>query len=253
MEKEEEKGLSVNIGQYDGKNPIEVIYRKGMAVKKPEPLETKKPEDISQHGVIETPLKWLQKRVDTIDQKSANIVVDREKMEITLTINERDSYLKSIFTGTVALSEIFEKLKINDAEDAWTPVKLGQFLRLNRCIFEDQEQCMILVSKLKNFMAKAKSEIQKMRDPSGSFAEVYRNEVESNLPKSFVICIPIFKGTEKQNIEIEFDHYLKDNEVYLQLVSPGANEIVEQYRDTVIDNVLERIAKIAPDIVIIEL
>ena len=255
MEKEEkeEKGLSVNIGQYDGKNPLEIIYRQGSAVPMPKPLETKEPEDISQNGVIDTPLKWLEKRIDTIDQKEANIVVDREKMEITLTINERSSYLKSTFTGSVAVSDIFEKLKINDADAAWAPSRLGQFLRLNRVIFVDKESCMTLVSKLKNFTAKAKSEIQKMRDPSGSVAEVYRNEVESNLPKSFVICIPVFKGTQKQNIEVEFDHYLKDNEVYLQLVSPGANEIVEQYRDRIINEVIDKIGKIAPDIVIIEL
>ena len=245
-------GLVINIANYDGKEPIEVVQRIGEAAQAVDPLPIKQPESISQRGVIDTPAKWLEKRVDTIDQKEANIIVDREAMTIQLTINEKDYYNKNTFIGTVALSDTFSQMKINDPSEAWVPSSLGQFLRLNRGIFEDPEKCMILVSKLKNFTAKAKAEIQKMKDPSGSIAEVYKSEVESNLPKSFVINIAVFKGTPKQRIEVEFDHYLKDSDVYLQLVSPGANEIVEQYRDKCIDDVLNKIRSIAPDIAIME-
>lgn len=111
---------------------------------------------------------------------------------------------------------------------------------------------MKLVSTLKNFTANAKAEIQKQRDPSGSVADVYRCQVESNLPKSFTVNIPIFKGTAKMAIEVEFDHYLSNGDVILQLVSPGANEVAEQYRDKCLDDVLNKIREIAPDIAILE-
>lgn len=248
----DKNGLVINIANYDGEKPIEIVQRTGEAAQAVDPLPIKEPMSISQKGVIDTPANWLEKRVGTIDQKEANIVVDRESMTINLTINEKDYYNKNTFTGTVALSDTFSQMKINDPSDAWIPARLGQFLRLNRGIFADPETCMILVSKLKNFTAKAKAEIQKMRDPSGSIAEIYKSEVESNLPKSFVVNIAVFKGTPKQSIEVEFDHYLKDNDVYLQLVSPGANEIVEQYRDKCIDEVLDKIRAIAPDIAIME-
>lgn len=173
-------------------------------------------------------------------------------MSITLTINEADSYLKNTITGSVQLAEVFAKFGINDEKKAWEPARLGQFLRINRGVFEEKEKCMVLVSNLKNFTAKAKAEIQKLKDPSGSTADVYKCQVESNLPKSFSVCLSIFKGTAKQRIEVEFDHYLSDGEVYLQLVSPGANELVESFRDTCIDQVLEKIKEIAPDIAILE-
>lgn len=187
-----------------------------------------------------------------VDQKRANVVVNREKMTIQLTVNEDDYYNKNTFTGTVEVSETFEKFGINDGEKGWIPAKLGQFLRLNRGLFEDKEKCMVLVSNLKNFNAKAKAEIEKQRDPSGSVADVYRCQVESNLPKSFTVNMAIFKGTAKQPIEIEFDHYLTNGEVFLQLVSPGANEVMESYRDKCIDEVLDKIKDIAPDIAILE-
>lgn len=243
---------AVNIGTYEGKDPIEIVVRKGEAAPQPEPLETKAPVSIDVEGVISTPLDWLEKRVETIDQLKANIKVDREKMKITLTVDERDAYLKSTIVGTVAFTETYERFGINDSQAGWIPAKLGQFLRLNRGVFEDRQECMMLVSQLKNFTAKAKAEIQKQRDPSGSTADVYRQEVESNLPKSFTVNLAIFKGTAKEAIEVEFDHYLKDGEVFLQLVSPGANELTESYRDQCIDDVLDKIREVAPDIAILE-
>lgn len=43
-----------------------------------------------------------------------------------------------------------------------------------------------------------------------------------------------------------------NGEVFLQLVSPGANEVMESYRDKCIDEVLDKIKDIAPDIAILE-
>lgn len=249
---EKDKIVSVNIENYTGEKPIEVIIRKGEAAKAVETLPTKAPVKTNINGVISTPFDWLEKRIDLVDQKRANVVVNRDEMSITLTVNEDDEYTIGKIHGEVEFSEVFEKFGINDSQKGWVPSKLGQFLRLNRVVFQDKEDCMKLVSILKNFTANAKAEIQKQRDPSGSVADVYRCQVESNLPQSFVVNIPIFKGTEKTAIEIEFDHYLTNGDVMLQLVSPGANEVAENYRDKCLDDVLEKIKKIAPEIAIIE-
>ncbi len=251
MEKEEKLQVHIHEG-VDVSKPIEIILREGTAAKAPEVLATKAPESISVSGIISTPFDWLLKRVDTIDQKKANIRVNREKMSIELIINETDGYNKNTISGTVQLSDVFAKFGINNESKAWEPARLGQFLRLNRGVFEDKEKCMVMVSALKNFTANAKSEIQKQQDPSGSRAEVFRQQVESNLPKSFSVVLSVFKGTPKETIDVEFDHYLSDGDVYLQLVSPGANEMVESYRDTCIDQVLVKIKEIAPDIAILE-
>lgn len=57
---------------------------------------------------------------------------------------------------------------------------------------------------------------------------------------------------EKTTFDVEFDHYLTDGEVFLQLVSPGAKELTDQYCDKTIDAVLDKIRGVAPDIAIIE-
>ena len=248
----QDKQLVVNIGNYTGQKPIEIVFRHGEAAQEQEPLPTKEPIKVKVSGVLSTPLDWLEKRVDTIYQKKANIIVDREDMTITLTINEDDQYSEGVIKGTLEYSELYTKFGINQGDKGWEPAKLGQFLRLNRSVFDDKEKCMVLVSNLKNFTAKAKAEIQKQRDPSGSMADVYRQEVNSNLPKSFTVNLSVFKGTPKNAIEVEFDHYVSNGEVLLQLVSPGANEMAEMYRDNCLDEVLNKVKEIAPDIAIIE-
>ena len=252
MESNTEKCVSVNIAEYKGEKPIEVIVRKGEAAPQAKPLETKAPEKIDISGVIATPLEWLKKRVETIEQNEAHIEVDREALTITLVVNERDYYNKAKIIGKIAFSEQFLAFGIN-SDKGWVPAKLGQFIRLNRGVFDDKEKCATLVSLLKGFQATCNAKIQKQQDPSGSRAEIYQQEVSSNLPKSFTVNIPIFKGTAKQAIEVEFDHYVSDANVMLQLVSPGANELTEIYRDTEIDNVLKGIRETAPDIAILEL
>lgn len=246
---EDKNKINLNIENYTGKEPIVVVLREGAASRV---LDQKAPEKINIAGVLSTPFDWLDKRVDTINQKEAYVLVEREKFSLTLVINESDPYTQGKISGTAELSEIFRKFGINDPNVGWTPAKLGQFIRLNRSAFEDKDECMKLVSALKNFTAKAKSEIEKQRDPSGSRADVYRQSVESNLPKAFTVKIPIFKGPAKIEFDVEFDHYLTDGEVFLQLVSPGAKELTDQFRDEAIDAVIENIREVAPDVAIIE-
>lgn len=248
-----EKTVSVNVENYRGEKPIEVIIRKGEAAKAADPLPTKEPIKTKIEGVISTPKDWLEKRVGTIDQKRANIIVDREGMTITLTVNENDEYLKGTVTGKVEFTEIFKKTKINNPTEGWAPDRLGQFLRLNRGIANvDRNEWAKLVSGLKSFKATVQSNIEKVRDSSGSRSDIFQMVVQSELPKSFQVNIPIFRGQPKSVIEVEFDHYVVDGECVLQLVSPGANDEVEAYRDKCIDEVLGKIREIAPEIAIME-
>ena len=66
---------------YNGK-PIEVVLREGEA---PVALDPKEPERVVISGTIDAPLRWLEKRVELINQKSTNIIVNRDKMGLALT------------------------------------------------------------------------------------------------------------------------------------------------------------------------
>ena len=231
---------------YNG-TPIEVVLREGTA---PEQLEIKEPERVMIDGTIDAPYRWLEKRIDLINQKSSNIIVNRDKMGMILTINETN-YYQDVITGVLQPSKEMVEFGIN-TDKKWEPIKLSQFLKMHRAFFTDKSQNMMLVSTLKNFKAKVNQDIERSKEENGSKVDNYSLVVDSNLPKSFKLNIPLFKGFACEEIEIEIYADVDGRDVSLSLVSAGANEAIEEYKNKVIDEQLDAIRQIAPDIVIIE-
>lgn len=227
--------------------PIEVVLREGKA---PVALDPKEPERVVINGTIDAPLRWLEKRVELINQKATNIIVNRDKMRIALTIDET-SYYQTEINGILQASKEMQEFGIN-VEKKWEPIKLSKFIKMHRAFFTDKSQNMMLVSTLKNFKAKVNQDIERSKEENGSKVDNYSQVVDSNLPKSFKLNIPLFKGFACEEIEVEIYADVDGRDVSLSLVSAGANEAIEEYKNKVIDVQLDAIRQIAPDIVIVE-
>jgi len=228
--------------------PIEVIIREGVATK---PIDPKAPRNIEIDGTIESPLRWLQQRVGLIDQKKAHILVDRSGISITLITDETDEYNIGIISGYLSLSDEVMAFGIN-TDKKWVPQQLGMFLKMNRAFFTDKSKNMSLVSQLKSFKASVNAQVEQSKSENGSYTDNYSQIVESNLPTTFKICIPLFKGFKPEEIEVETYADIDGREVTVSLMSAGANETIQDYKNKVIDQQLEHIKQTAPDIVIIE-
>lgn len=231
---------------YNGK-PIEVVLREGEA---PVVLDPKEPERVVINGTIDAPIRWLEKRVELINQKATNIIVNRDKMRMALTIDET-SYYQTEINGILQASKEMQEFGIN-VEKKWEPIKLSKFIKMHRAFFTDKSQNMMLVSTLKNFKAKVNQDIERSKEENGSKVDNYSQVVDSNLPKSFKLNIPLFKGFACEEIEVEIYADVDGRDVSLSLVSAGANEAIEEYKNKVIDVQLDAIRQIAPDIVIVE-
>lgn len=227
--------------------PIEIIWRDGEAASQ---LEPKAPVPVNITGTIDSPFRWLEKRVALIEQTQANITVNRDEMKISLVDKETDYYNNGI-TGVLQPSKEMIEFGIN-TEKKWEPIKLSQFLKMHRAFFTDKSQNMMLVSTLKNFKAKVNQDIERSKEENGSKVDNYSQVVDSNLPKSFKLNIPLFKGFACEEIEVEIYADVDGRDVSLSLVSAGAIEAMEEYKNKVINEQLDAIRKVAPDIVIIE-
>ena len=227
--------------------PIEVVLREGKA---PVALDPKEPERVVINGTIDAPIRWLEKRVELINQKATNIIVNRDKMRLALTIDET-SYYQTEINGILQASKEMQEFGIN-VEKKWEPIKLSKFIKMHRAFFTDKSQNMMLVSTLKNFKAKVNQDIERSKEENGSKVDNYSQVVDSNLPKSFKLNIPLFKGFACEEIEVEIYADVDGRDVSLSLVSAGANEAIEEYKNKVIDVQLDAIRQIAPDIVIVE-
>ena len=171
-------------------------------------------------------------------------------MGLALTIDETNYYQTKI-GGILQPSKEMLEFGIN-TDKKWEPIKLSQFFKMHRAFFKDKSENMMLVSTLKNFKAKVNQDIERSKEENGNKTDNYSQVVDSNLPKSFKLNIPLFKGFACEEIEVEIYADVDGREVSLSLVSAGANEAIEEYKNTVIDEQIETIKAIAPDIVIIE-
>jgi len=247
------------INSQDGK-PVEIILREGKA---PEMLPNLPPVKHSITGTIGAPHEFLLRRIpvlinrlkDVIPQINTDlchILVNRKDISIRLVINENDPHTTGCITGVLEEHPKFKEFGINQGKN-WEPNELGQFLKMNRFFFADSAENMKLVTTLKNFEATVNAKIEKQKADNGEFKDNYSGAVLSNLPGSFKVKIPIFKGLEPETIEIEFFASVNGRTASLQLVSPGANHLLESIRDKVIDEQISQIRLIAPQIVIIEI
>ncbi len=242
--------FKLNIDTVNEREPI-ISIREGRL---PELLPDLEPKKIDIQGTIDAPKKFIQKRIkdkETWRQLSSHVLVDREKVSIKLIMNETDARWTGSVKGTLELHPKFKEFKINSGE-GWEPNELGQFLKMNRAFFADKQVNMELVTKLKNFDATVNSKIEQQKEDKGSFKDNYSAVVQSNLPDAFQAQIPIFKGLPAEDLEVEFYATVSGREVTIQLISPGANQVLEEVRDQVIDQEIEVIEQLCPDLVIIE-
>lgn len=218
-------------------------------------LPVQAPINVNLSGVIGAPFEFLHKRLvvseDQIDIARSLVIVDREALTITLVTNENDVYKKGLVVGSAKIHPKFAEFGINTGR-SWEPNELGQFFKMNRAYFPDKSENMQLVTVLRNFVAKINAQIDKQKDESGSFADNYSGVVTSNLPGAFKLKIQLFKGFPAEVFEVEFYASINGRSVFLQLYSPGANESIEEIRNSIIDEEIKKFREFQPNLAIIE-
>lgn len=228
----------------------EIVVRQGVA---PKVLDEVEPLPYKAHGTIGCIAEYLGKRINTgqFKQQDCTIYVNREAEAISLVFNERDQRNLGEVIGRIERTKDFESLRLNSGE-GWSPEKLARLFKLHRNWFKSREENMAIVTTLLNYKADIKQKVERAMQENGSRAYNFAQEVNSNLPPKVTVSLTIFKGSYKQDIEIETLAFVDGESIVFELLSPGANEIIETYRDMLIDEQLIEIKKIAPDIAIIE-
>lgn len=222
----------------------EIVIREGKAVEIHEPVK------VVISGTLDAAARWLETRMplEMVNEKACHILVDREKLSISLQCNENNHY-GSLISGKLIVSPEYEKFGINSGE-YMTNFEMAELIKMNRSYFENRQVAMKLVTELQNFKAKVEKELENSNNNRGDRRILINQAVQSNLPEAFTLIIPLFKGTSKQTIQVEV--YINPSDFSCTLVSPEANDLLEEMRDKEIDLVLGRIQKVCPHIVIIE-
>lgn len=241
----EEKPIVVNMAE--GQNTLTILT--GDA---PEQLDVLAPVKVDLMGTIEAPLNWLEKRVGDIDQHKAHVVVNRDKLQIMLVINEDDPYTNGKIVGELKYSEIFLKLGIN-SDKQWQPDVLSRFLKLNRSLFLDKTENMKVVTALKQIETKVEQAVSRERQENGNVGLSFKQQVaNSNIPERFTLKIPVFSGGSYTEVAVETFVTIDGAQISIALQSAAANEVVEDSKANTIGEIVAKIREIAPEIAIIE-
>lgn len=242
---------NITINPAVGASQTEIILREGLA---PKTLEPQPPVKMNITGTIGSVVEFLTKRLDTEQfyQGDCHILVDREKVAITLVINESNAYDRGTIVGQLSYNPKYVEFGIN-RDKVWTPTDLGKFIKMNRAFFADRKTNMELVSTLMNFTATINNKIERSMQENGNRTDNFAQVVNSNLPESFTIQMPIFKGMPAETIEVETFAHVNGREVAFILLSPGALTTLEDLRDKVIDEQITKIRELAPGIAIFEI
>lgn len=249
------KPENLNVNFPEGKDKAELIIREVNDEVKQE-LPVLEPAKVEISGQIGAVFAFLEKRWNAedgqIDHSRTHLLVSRDAVKMTLVVNETDTRNRKTVTGKAELSRQYVAFAINSDKD-WDPIDLGNFFRINRTYFESASENMNLVNLLKSFKATIQTAVEREIKDNGSVTDTYKKVVDSNLPESFFVKIPIFKGTDPEKIQIEVIATVSGRDVSLSLISADAASIIEEVRDKLIDEELDKIRELAPEIPIIEI
>lgn len=247
-----ESDKKINVFIPEGTHKAEVLIRE---VGSANELPVKEPVRLEVSGVIGAPVEFLRHRYlipDQIDREHSHVIIDRDHNTITLITNEHDERRRQKITGKIALSKQYEEFGINTGK-AWNPNDLGQFFKMNRVYFPDREANMQLVTLLKSFEADIQTRVERERKENGSFKDNYAGVVTANIPPSFDLVIPIYKGSAPETVEVEFYATVNGRDILLSLYSPGAVAAVEDVRNNLIDDQIRIIRDEFPELPVIEI
>ena len=179
--------------------------------------------------------------------ENTHVEVDREKGTITMTSNEHlPEFSRTAIRSSIKLDPAYTEFKIN-INEPWDPVQLGQLFRRRRRYFADSALNLKLVSLLTNFKAKVDSQLEKVDDRSNRrFKEAVEKVVQSELPQSFKLTLPVIKGVPAEEFEVDFVLEARDGLIYIYLDSVEAEEIAESAKNTAINEEVEALAGVYP-------
>ena len=148
--------------------------------------------------------------------------------------------------GLLKLHPELEKWKINNAK-AYDNESLSRFIKMNRHFFEDSATAMKLVSELQNIQVKSEREYQNADNKLGDYRKVIGQRViESNIPQTFVLKLPVFVGQASLSVPVEIE--INPTDWSCSLISPKLKEIIDLQTKVIIDEQLDAIRKLYPEL-----
>lgn len=194
----------------------------------PKPLNTHNRNPIDLSGTIDAPKRFIDVR--TFERKESHALVSLSTGEIILVVNEQSTDDKYTVTGRVQVSKEFKELGIN-TDKYYEPEELAKKLKLKRSMFANKLDHATTITSLRNIKAKVNQDIEKAKDDKGNVTDAMKQSVESNMPDSIKVKIPLIEGQEAVTIELFIVMEVESGKIFCSLESIDGAEGIDEFRE----------------------
>jgi hypothetical protein len=109
---------------------------------------------------------------------------------------------------------------------------------MNRKLFDSKVIAMNLVSELRNFKAKVNKTIEEKSDDRANYANLREQVVNSNIPESFNLTVPLFVGFKPVIFAVEV--IIDPDDFNCALISPDAADEMRKLKEVTMDEQIVR-------------
>ena len=177
------------------------------------------------------------------DMLDSNLVFSYDKLTLNLgyKISQEFPY---VLATSILLNPDLEAFEINQGKK-YNPFQLADFIKMNRHLFESKSVAMELVSVLKNIKATVNKAVEANKDDRGNKRALIDQVVQSNIPESFNIELPVFKGQPKMVVPVEI---VLDEDLECMLISPDLKQIIAEEAERLIGGEVDKIRELHPQL-----
>lgn len=168
------------------------------------------------------------------------------KGEIIFIENNSTDEPCTTITGKLHFNKDLESLNINK-NYKYTSQQLADVLKFNRRLFADPDECMNIVTKLKNFTAEISQKIDAIDDKQGTKQISFMQKVSHEVQLHFILSTPVILGAARSlkfKVDIHFD--LRDKAVEFWLESVELKEATDSLKTVIITEQIDRFEKLIP-------
>lgn len=226
-----------------GSENKELIILTGQA----EPVYHDKAIEVRQ-GSINSAWEYLSKKIvdpKTIEHSKLHFCYDGLYINLLYDARQRNP---DVIEGRLKLHPDLEKFAVNSGK-SYSTFELADFIKMNRHYFENKEYAMKLVTILREFEGNVNKDVQLKADDRGNKRALINQVVESNIPSSFFLELPVFVGYEKERLEVEINI---NSSFECFLVSPDLKQFLDLKSKEILDEQLSKIKVLHPELKVFE-
>jgi len=216
-------------------------------------LDPKPPVKILIEGHVTAPAEFLKKRfrdqigsaescangilLQKVDIRNAILIVDEDAMTITLSLDQENPY-GAVITGKLEFTNYLDEFHINTNKEFRRP-ELTKLLRFSKQLFRDVDKYDELLKAYQTLDIKALIEARQEDDTRGNKNFSLSKKVTTNLPESFVLRLPIFKGQQPEEFRVEIGINTTDGDARFNFESPELKALIDQRKIEIFEEQLK--------------